>query len=468
MQHRLKICRSWRLYAGTAACAFAILMGSQALTLPAQAATTGADDQLRAQMKELKQQLAAQRRQIEAQQQRIDALEGTTGKLRDMTLGLYGSLGADPNAPHAATAATFGAGSDGYRFVNGAVQPATYRQQTQAAQTGGGTGGGAGGDTGAQPVGEAPKAERTRPNVPVLASEGGVLTPQGTLVLEPSLEISHTSANRFSFQGFQLAEVVLIGQIEASNADRDTAIPALTARYGITDRLEAEVKVPYVLRSDSVTNTIVAATPAVSTTTHATANDIGDIEAALHYQLNDGRGGWPYFVANVRAKSTTGKGPFDVSRDANGIETELSTGSGFWGVEPSLTVLYPTDPAVFFGSIGYVWNISSNVDTTIGGSHIGTVDPGDAVRGSFGMGYAINENSSFSIGYKHDYIARTTTEIDGIDRKSASLQSGSLFFGLSQKINDSVAVNLTVEGGVTADAPDASVIVRVPVALGLF
>jgi len=36
------------------------------------------------------------------------------------------------------------------------------------------------------------------------------------------------------------------------------------------------------------------------------------VEVGAHYQINHGQDGWPYFIGNLRYKSNTGKGPFEV------------------------------------------------------------------------------------------------------------------------------------------------------------
>src|SRR3546814_10184716 len=114
-------------------------------------------------------------------------------------------------------------------------------------------------------------------------------------------------------------------------------------------------------------------------------------------------------------------GPFDVDRDANGLESWLATGSGFPGSEPSVTILYPNDPAVFFANFGYFFHLPEDVDKTFNDQTIGEVDPGDAFRLSFGMAYSINERSSFTLGYKHDFIDETETEVNGVDLTAPSL-----------------------------------------------
>ncbi|MGH9957681.1 MAG: transporter, partial [Pyrinomonadaceae bacterium] len=246
-----------------------------------------------------------------------------------------------------------------------------------------------------------------------------------------------------------------------------------------TNRLELEAKVPYVYRSDNLSVTIPTLPrdpqsgepPEIARGLNG--DGLGDIELALHYQINRGLNGWPFFVGNVRWKSDTGEGPFDVDRDAFGVETELPTGSGFHSLEPSVTVLYPSDPAVFFANIGYLLNMEDDIDMTFvtqidapSGEEtqtIGTVDPGDVFRFSFGMGYALNERSSFTLGYKHDFINETDTEINSVTVPSASLDVGSLLVGWGYSITNRFATNLNLELGITDDAPDVLMTLRVPI-----
>lgn len=298
--------------------------------------------------------------------------------------------------------------------------------------------------------------------VAVVPERSGVLTPKGRLMFEPSLEYQNSSTNNFTFQGVEIIDTVLIGVITAGQQEDDTVTASAGFRYGLTDRLELEVKIPYVYRDfQSVDQRLVSADAQIDDTS-VSGGSLGDIEVAAHYQMNDGGGDWPIFVGNLRVKSDSGRGPFEVDRNGLGIETEVATGSGFWGVEPSLTMLVPSDPAVFFTNVGYLWNIEEDVDAQVGEAHLSTVDPGDAIRVSLGMGIGLNEKTSFSLSYKHDYIMET--EIDGFDTGAGDdLQVGVLGLGMSYQVNDRVGLNFNIDAGLTDDAPDVRVILRVPV-----
>lgn len=319
-----------------------------------------------------------------------------------------------------------------------------------------------------KPVGQAPEQQPPRPEVTAIPQLGGVLTPKGTLVLEPSLQFSHSQVNRFTFLGVEILDTFLIGLIEAQDADRDLYQVAVTGRYGITDRLEVELKIPYVFRDDQVSFIIPQVDPDAQLTQDVNGDGLGDIELGVHYQINSGLEDWPIFIANLRYKSPSGKGPFDVDRGANGLETELATGSGFHGIEPSVTILYPNDPAVFFANFGYFVHLPDNVNETFNDQTIGEVNPGNAFRMSFGMAYSINERSSFTIGYKHDFINETETEVNGVNLSSSSLSVGSLLLGYGFQINNYSSVNLNLEVGVTDDAPDVLMTLRAPFTLDLF
>jgi hypothetical protein len=321
-----------------------------------------------------------------------------------------------------------------------------------------------------QPVGEAPEEER--PEITVISDYGGVLTPTGTLVVEPTLDYSHSNVNRLTFRGIELQDTVLIGVIEASDADRDLFSPSLTLRYGLSDRFEVEAKVPYVMRDDRISFLIPQAmAPDIERTDTLDGDGLGDIEIAAHYQITQTS---PFLVGNLRFKTRTGEGPFDIDRDDFGIEEELPTGSGFYAVEPSLTVLFPTDPVVLFASLSYQVNFADDVNEEIGEVTVRDVDPGDAIGVAFGMGFSVNDQFSFNLGYKHHYIFGTETEIIAPPpsgrrtEESNSLHVGSALFGMGYRVSEDVGVNLDLELGATDDAPDMRVLLRVPIAVSLF
>lgn len=317
----------------------------------------------------------------------------------------------------------------------------------------------------APPPGEAsppaPPQEVRREQLAAIPEGIAVLSRPGQLTLDVSTEYTRSSANRLVFRGIEIVPGVQIGVIEANEADRDTGVVTLAAKYGIAPRLEAEIRAPYVWRNDTIT-TVQQRDEAVTRTIDLSGDGIGDVEAALRYQINGGERGRPIFIAGLRVKSDTGEGPFDIDRDEFGIATRLATGSGFWGVEPSLSFLYPSDPAVIFGSLSYFAHLPRTINKTEGEVTIGKVDPGDAIGLAIGFGFSLNPRFSFSLGYKHNYIRPTTSQLNDITEKSDELQVGALQFGMSYLLTDRFSLNGNFEFGVTEDAPDMRFILRLP------
>jgi hypothetical protein len=317
------------------------------------------------------------------------------------------------------------------------------------------------GQAGQRPVGVAPPPQEAA-ELAALPEGVGVLTPRGRFLFDPTIEYINSSSNRLVFRGVEIVTGVQVGVIEASDVDRNSVIGSLAVRYGVSDRLEIEARAPYVYRSDEIT-TLVQRDSTVTQTTELESNNLGDVELTARYQFTRGVNSAPVIVGNLRYKSDTGRSPFEVERDAAGIATELPTGSGFHGIEPSLTVLMPSDPAVLFGTLGYLWHLPEDIDRTINGVAIGRVDPGDSINGSLGFGFSINPRFSFSMSYRHSYIFPTETMLNNVAQQSDDLQSGALQLGMSYRFGAKTVVSTSFEFGVTEDAPDVRAVLRIPV-----
>jgi len=318
------------------------------------------------------------------------------------------------------------------------------------------------------PVGPAPESvEKAKPPELPRISEtvGGVLTPKGNLILEPSLEYNYASNNRVFLDAFTFIPAIAIGLIDLREIDRHTFIGAITGRYGVTNRLEVSGRVPFLYREDTQRSRAVSVGAGVDETFNADGSGLGDIEFTARYQFNGGAGGWPIFVGNLATTIPTGKSPYDVDFVlAQGVPgarfpTELPTGSGYVSVQPSITALYPTDPAVFYANLNYGYAFETD-------ENIGTVDPGDSIGASFGLGFSINERSSFSIGYSHKHVF--DTEVDGDPVPGSNLDIGEFLLGYSFKLTRDTSLNLAVSIGATEDAQDAKLTVRVPMSFTPF
>ena len=323
------------------------------------------------------------------------------------------------------------------------------------------------------PVGQAPDESTRRPEVAPIFEQPGVLTPKGKYLLEPSLQYAYSSSNRVALVGYTVIPAILVGLIDIREVRRTTLTGALTGRVGISNRFELEAKLPYVYRSDTgVGREFLQGASTNSTVFDSTGHGIGDIEMTGRYQFNDGGVESPYYVGSLRLKSRTGKDPFEVQTSKSvlgfrndGVQTELPTGSGFYGLQAALTMLYPSDPAVFFGTVSYLHTFArSNVtrNTDLGPELLGRVAPGGIFGFNFGMGLGLNERSSFSIGYDHASVGKT--KLNGTNSSdSVRVQLGTLLLGYSYRLNEKRTLNVSLGAGLTRDTPDVSLTVRTPI-----
>lgn len=324
-------------------------------------------------------------------------------------------------------------------------------------------------------VGVAPSVEPQPPAMANLFEQPGILTPRNQLVLEPSVQYAYSSSNRVALVGYTIIPALLIGLIDVREIKRNTLTGAVTARYGLTSRFEVEGKVPYVYRSDSTISREYALGAASDKVFGAHGKALGDIEMAARYQLTDGSDTRPYLIGGLRFKTRTGKDPFDVETDCitrcdgpdagTGLPLSLPTGSGFYSLQPSLTWLLPSDPAVFFGGISYTHNFKrSNISRLVRAGQrefIGTVEPGGVIGLNFGMGLALNERASFSMGVELNSVGRTKQN-GQVVAGSVRTQLASLLMGYSYRYNDKTSFNVSVGAGLTRDTPDLSISFRMP------
>ncbi len=312
------------------------------------------------------------------------------------------------------------------------------------------------------PVGQRPPREAAPPTV-AAPQEYGVLTPPGRLVVEPAIEYVQNSNPRLVFRGVEITPGVQLGVIEASDAQRSTGVATLSARYGLTSRLELEVRAPFVVRRDRIT-TLSQREESATEERKLDGRGIGDAELAGRFQLTTGQRGGPVILLSGRMKTPTGEGPYEVRYDEAGIARELATGSGFWGAEGGVSMLYATDPAVIFGGVTYLVNFARDVDREIGDVQVGRVDPGDSIGASLGFGLSLNPRFGVSFGYSYNYVFATKSELGASRQRSQPLQLGSFQMGFSYRLRERLTLSSLFEAGVTSEAPDFRVMLRAPYA----
>ncbi|GHD65152.1 hypothetical protein GCM10007164_01910 [Luteimonas padinae] len=334
------------------------------------------------------------------------------------------------------------------------------------------------------PVGQAPEESTRPPEVAQIFDQPGVLTPRGTLVLEPSLQTGYYSNDRVALIGYTVIPAILIGLIDVRQVKTTSLSVGLAARYGLANRFELELKVPYMyIRGDTVSREIFTGS-AQDSVFSADGSGLGDIEMTARYQLPNKGADRPFYVLWLRYKSRTGEDLFEVTTDCvtrcvanatgTGLPLELPTGSGFASVQPGVTWLYASDPVVFFGSLSYLHNFARKdvSRTTLTGApegfpqttteYLGEVDAGDIIGFNVGIGLALNERAAISIGYDHNIVQRS--QQNGSDLPgSVRVVLGTLMLGGTYRISERTSLNIALGAGMTRDTPDVTLVARLPI-----
>jgi len=311
------------------------------------------------------------------------------------------------------------------------------------------------------PVGEAPSQPDAPAATAQIFEEPTALTPRGKLVLEPDVQYVHSTNNQVALVGYTVLPALTIGLIDVQRIESNLTDYSLTARYGLTSRWELEVKAPYITANTTTETRPLATASETNSYFDSSGSGLGDVEVAMRTQLNHFHGDNAVWIASLRYKTHTGTNVFEEPIDPNtGLQTRLATGSGFDAVQPGVTVLFPSDPAVFFGGVAYTYSFAREV-----GHGYGRVDPGGILDLTMGMGLALNEHASFSVGYQHSVVDQTTQPTPAVGlalTRVGTLQLGTLRFGVSYRLTERFSVNTTIGIGVTRDTPDLEATLRLP------
>jgi hypothetical protein len=307
---------------------------------------------------------------------------------------------------------------------------------------------------------------------PTLSTIGGVLTPKGEIVIDPSIEYDYWAQNQLGVNGFQIIPGFTFGNVIATRFEQNITTAAVTVRGGVTDRLELNAKIPYVYNAGSTNDLIPSGANAQLRSVSANGLDFGDIQFGASYQFDSGENGWPIFVGNFLFKTVTGISPFEVpiitQSDPNnqalaGTPRKLATGTGFYALTPSLTVLLPTAPGVLFANLQFQHNLARTqpLQNLAGGPATPvSLQPGEAPAITFGIGFALNDRAALTLSYQQTHVF--TAYENGQAITGSPYSYGTFNFGLGYQISQSTRLNLSVGIGAGPNTPAAKVLFELP------
>jgi hypothetical protein len=283
-----------------------------------------------------------------------------------------------------------------------------------------------------------------------------VLIPRHRLEVTPSLFHSFDDSNILAVQGLDILETIFIGTINVEKQRRHGLTAQLDGRYGITDRVQANLTVPYryIYSQLSAPRQVqrIGDEEISDRTVHT--NYIGDIEFGASFHALREKGWRPDLILTLSTKTRTGLASYDIDlRDS-----EVATGTGFWGVRGQATVVKVTDPGILFASGSYLYHIEDHVNGF-------DVNPGDIFQLSAGYGFALNPFLSLTTRIEANYVEALQLDGDWID--GTELWLSTLSFGATYGVSRNMALDLAFEIGLTDDTPDFRFSIGAPIQIRL-
>ncbi len=286
------------------------------------------------------------------------------------------------------------------------------------------------------------------------------------LILEPSFEYDHFSGQNVAISGFTVFQAILIGQLVVEKVKRDIYIPAMTVRLGYKDA-ELSVKIPYLFRHDQSAFPSSGGTGAIQQATFDD-NGLGDLQPNLYYHIiNEGK--WRPWVPDVILRFggsfPTGQNPYDLTREnvpgLGLVTTSFPTGTGHYGLTWGATFVKSADPVILFMSAAYYYNFARHVGSA-GDPPIdfGNIKLGNSFEYSIGFVLALQEKFSVNFALNQRIFGRTTQ--NGTPLPDSNINAIAFNIGATYVISPRFSVDLLVGIGLTQDAPDASILVRIP------
>jgi len=301
------------------------------------------------------------------------------------------------------------------------------------------------------------------------------------LTLENGISYNRYDRKQITLNGFLALDAIFLGNIGIENVESDTLNYNFAARWGVSPRLSLNLDVPYIARKTVYQKGGAGGAAAAIAQEETDGAGLGDISASANWKLFGERGPWPETVLNIGVTAPTGREPYGIpwrvlERDEDefirfAVPEEQPTGNGLWSATLGLSAVKTTDPAILFGNIGYVRSFArdfDDLDNNPSTVNPGRVQLGDAFYFGAGVAFAFNERTSLSISFSDRLNARARTRYDGgewMKLIGSDANAATMSLGVTHAMTPSATFVGVLGIGLTPDAPDFNLTVKVPYAL---
>jgi hypothetical protein len=408
------------------------------------------ENDLRRQLGEVLEREAAANRRVEALERRLELIESRTGLIDPETL-------SDQQE-----ARIRGRGAPG-EVPDVAAQNVTPPAEATADSASGGE----------------DEEDRKAP-APTAAVELVTQSEQGIfgnkLSFELGMQYTQFDKAQLNLSGFLALDAIFLGRLSLDSITSDVLVTDATIRYGFTDRLQVDVNIPYIFRHTNYQTGGAGGDASGLIEAGSSGSGLGDINFGVSYRVLRETVRWPDVVINVRGKAPNGRHAWGVelvevdgSTGNLNIPARVAFGSGLWAASGGISVLKTIDPMVVFGSVTLFHNFSRHFDdlSEANFDQPGTVYLGDSIQFGAGVAYALNDRSSLTMSFTDRFFKHTSLkrDCDGcVKRQVVGSQAnvGILNIGANFALNQRLAVITNVGIGMTNDAPDMLLSLRVP------
>ncbi len=320
------------------------------------------------------------------------------------------------------------------------------------------------------------KKQKIVKKAPRTTSVNALLSEEHTLfgnrfTFEIGTTYSRFSRAQINLSGFLALDAIFLGRIDVSEIKSDVVTVDLTARYGITDRIQIDFNAPFLYRNSNFFKGNVGGASASGAEADVSLGpELGDINFGVFYQVVPESAAWPDIVWNVRVKAPTGTEPYGIGTKtlANGLTVpeSLPSGNGVWAVSSGFSFVKTVDPAILFANLNIFHNFVTDFDNIGGNTPVaGTIDLGNAYQFGFGMAFALNERLSMNFSYTQRFTDKARQKAQGSQWQSitgSDANIATLNIGASFALSRHLTLVTNVGIGLTTNAPDVQLSFKLP------
>lgn len=273
-----------------------------------------------------------------------------------------------------------------------------------------------------------------------MQQKGSVLLAKGRKIFEPGFTYAHFSTNRINIQGVTILDVFTIGPVSTEKVQRDMMIQTFGFKYGLADNLQAEIRIPFRYEFDRISSSD------QSSESTRSKGGLGDIDLSLARQIGWEEGWKPDLIASIGLKTITGEPIYN---------NTIGLGTGHWALRGSLVAAKSSDPAVIFGSLSYNHSFERSFD------NYGAVQPGDTIGYSLGMALALSYKTALNFSFDQSLTQKLKRGGEAV--VGSFVNAANFKAGVNWALNERASVDISTAFGLTADSPDFTVEIRVPI-----